>query len=151
MARTTTAQRFAQHVNLAGPLSLRREAPGHCHLWTGTPTAKGYGRFWLNGRNIRAHHYAYVQAHGPIPAGHEIDHLCRNRLCVNPAHLEAVTHRVNVLRSSNVAAIRAAQTHCCRGHHLAGSNLRIRPNGTRQCIACARYRRTTRPAERTAA
>ncbi|MET8399599.1 HNH endonuclease signature motif containing protein [Streptomyces sp900116325] len=137
----TAAERFTDKVNTAGPHSLRKGAPGRCHLWTGRPNAKGYGRFWTAGRYVKAHRFAYEQTLGPIPAGLEVDHRCRTRACVNPAHLEAVTHRENVLRSSNVAAIRAARTHCIAGHKFDTANTRIRTNGTRQCRACHNGRR----------
>jgi hypothetical protein len=141
----TPAERFAAKVNTAGPWSLRHNAPGRCHHWTRDTTDKGYGRFWAAGRVTVAHRWAYAATYGEIPDGLEIDHRCRNRACVNPDHLEAVTHRVNVLRSSNVAALRAARTHCePAGHPLTGENVRRRKNGTRQCRACEAARRAAR-------
>jgi hypothetical protein len=150
MARRPPAERFAALVNPLGPWSLRHNAPGRCHLWTGGDDGRyGYGTFWDGTKTVRAYRWIYAATHGPIPAGYEVDHRCRNPRCVNPAHLEAVTHRENVLRSSNIAALRAAQTHCIRRHRLAGDNLRIRRNGTRACIACERARAAN--PERTAA
>jgi hypothetical protein len=140
MARPTAAERFASFVNLAGPVPLIRGVHGNCHQWTGSTDQDDYARFWLDGRNTRAYHYAYEQAHGPRPDGHDVDHRCRNRACVNPDHLRALTHRDNVLASSNVAAYRAAQTHCHRGHEFDEANTRRRKNGTRACRACARRR-----------
>lgn len=141
MTRRTPAERFARFVNLAGPIPLIRGVQGRCHQWRGSVDDDGYARFWLDGRNRRAYHVAYVTAHGPIPAGHDVDHHCRNRRCVNPAHLRALTHRDNVLASSNVAAYRAAQTHCHRGHEFDEANTRRRKDGTRACRACARDRK----------
>lgn len=68
--------------------------------------------------NLYAHRVAYVASHGEIPEGLTVDHLCFNRACVEPSHLEAVTMRTNVLRSNNAAAVNAAKTHCHRGHPL---------------------------------
>ncbi|MFF0894716.1 HNH endonuclease signature motif containing protein [Streptomyces sp. NPDC003278] len=144
MTRPTPAERFAAFVNPNGPIPLIRGVHGPCHQWTGSTDTDGYARFWLDRRNRRAYHVAYIAAHGPIPAGHDIDHRCRNRACVNPAHLRALTHRENVLASSNVAAYRAAQTHCKHGHPFDAANTYRRPDGTRQCRQCARDRATAK-------
>ena len=69
-----------------------------CWLWLGATTDNGYGSFWADGRSHRAHRFAYAQFVGPIPSGLTLDHLCRNRICVNPKHLEPVTDRENILR-----------------------------------------------------
>ncbi|MGW7197244.1 HNH endonuclease signature motif containing protein [Streptomyces chryseus] len=153
MSRIPAAQRFAAKVNPHGPIPLIRGVLGRCHVWTGRPTEKGYGRFSLNGRPVRAHRYAVEQADGcPVPADLDVDHLCRNRLCVRRSHLEAVPHRINVLRSTNHVAARARVTHCPAGHAYDERNTYRAPNGTRKCRACknaqARARRlaTTTPA-----
>ncbi len=76
-----------------------RRADG-CWIWTGYIDSWGYGRFWVKARNTQlAYRIAYELVRGPIPYGLELDHLCRNKACVNPDHLEAVTHSVNMLRS----------------------------------------------------
>ena len=109
-----------------------------CWLWQERLTAKGYGSFWLNGKSRRAHRWSYEHFVECQPDSLVIDHLCRNRHCVNPEHLEPVTQQINVLRGEARAAKQARQTHCIHGHPLAGNNLYRKPNGARQCIACRR-------------
>ncbi|MEU7163131.1 HNH endonuclease signature motif containing protein [Streptomyces morookaense] len=111
-----------------------------CWEWAGTRTLQGYGQFWLDGRNQYAHRIAYEVVVAPIPDGLVIDHLCRNRACVNPGHLEPVTNRTNLLRGVGFAAAKARQTHCIRGHRFDTANTRRATNGTRKCRACDRER-----------
>ena len=129
--------RFWQHV---------RVRSNGCWQWVGSREAKGYGRFWLNGKHRKAHRVAYELMVGPIPAGYTIDHLCRNRDCVRPSHLDPVTNRENVLRGEGVTANHARQTHCTNGHEFTPENTYIRPRGQRSCRECARaaHRRYTR-------
>lgn len=100
----------------------------------------GYGCYWINGKGILAHRFAYETLIGPIPKGLVLDHLCRNQACVNPAHLEPVTDRTNILRGIGLAAKNAKKTHCKRGHLLDGDNLRLTPEGQRICRTCKRAR-----------
>ena len=110
-----------------------------CWQWTGTISVKGYGRFRLQGRMAAAHRLAYHLAIGPVPQGLQLDHLCRNRGCVRPDHLEAVTARVNLLRGQTKAAANARKTHCPAGHPYEGENLFvIAKRGIRKCRACHR-------------
>lgn len=117
------------------------EQQGDCWVWTASTGGKGYGSFRGEGRVMWiAHRWAYEHMVGPIPEGLYLDHLCRNPLCVNPYHLDPVTNRVNMMRGVGWPATRARQTECTHGHPLSGENLRVRENGTRQCIACCRRR-----------
>lgn len=107
-----------------------------CWLWLGPLTPAGYGQVWVGGRGTTAQRAAYEAFIGPIPPGLSIDHRCRVRCCVNPAHLEAMSIRENILRGTGTAARHAKQTHCIHGHLLAGENLTIRPDGRRVCRRC---------------
>ena len=107
-----------------------------CHNWTGGQNGKGYGLFSIGVKKYYAHRVAYELAKGKIPEGLEIDHLCRVRDCVNPDHLEAVTHKENLHRGETFAAANAAKTHCPQGHPLSGDNLYVDPRGRRECRTC---------------
>jgi hypothetical protein len=97
----------------------------------------GYGCFSLDGGKVqvRAHRYAYEVLVGPIPSGLQIDHLCRNRACCNPDHLEPVTGAVNNLRGEGIAARNARKTHCLNGHEFTSENT-YRVKGGRACKPC---------------
>jgi hypothetical protein len=119
-----------------------------CWLWN-RPTEDGYGEFYFNRRTFKAHRISYTLAKGQIPRGLLIDHMCRNRLCVNPDHLRAVDDATNALENSNSpASINHRKTHCNRGHELANENLlRVgRNKENRSCHECdkARKRRWNR-------
>jgi hypothetical protein len=116
---------------------------GDCWLWLGGRNSKkptAYGRLYIGERPVLAHRFVYTLYRGPIPDGHSLDHLCRNRLCVNPAHLEPVSPRTNTMRSPIApAAINARRTHCKNGHPFSDTNTRVVARGYRVCKACHGY------------
>lgn len=108
-----------------------------CILGTGHRSAFGYTRSTLNGVRDYGHRNAYRQHVGPIPAGCEIDHLCKNPSCVNPEHLEAVPHRTNLMRGESFSARNARKTECSKGHPLTEDNLyRLSTRSDRICRTC---------------
>lgn len=142
----TAAARFASFVDLNG-------ADG-CHVWTGA-TRHGHGHFYYMGKMARAHRVSLELAGRPVPAHLHVDHICRNRACVNPEHLRAVTPRQNALENNmSPLAVNAARTECPNGHPYTPENTRhytpkysIDAHGrrcagrpTRVCIACRRAR-----------
>jgi hypothetical protein len=132
--------------------SLTRPTPTGCIEWVGSTDQRGYGLFqthWKHPRRM-AHRVAWeLHRNTPIPVGLVVDHLCRNTSCVNPAHLDAVTQRVNVLRGESVCAERTnrvEQGRCHRGHDLtAADSWWVSPDGSaRLCRACMREKRHER-------
>lgn len=118
-------------------LELRLKRDGDCLVWTGYITSRGYGRV----SSKLAHRVYYELVRGPIPDGLTIDHLCRNKACCNPDHLEPVTSLENVRR--------ARKSHCTHGHPLSGDNI-IERYGYRECLACCLRRRQERNERRRA-
>src|SRR5688572_15298255 len=107
-----------------------------CWEWIGFIGNHGYGVFSLRTKCQRlAHRVSYEWAKGPIPEGHHVDHLCRNKRCVNPNHLEAVLPIINAWRS-DAGRPQASRTHCPRGHEYNHANTYIKVRGGRECRKC---------------
>lgn len=115
-----------------------------CWEWIGTiDSGNGYGRFGDNYKELVAHRVSYLLHKGKIKKGLVIDHLCKNKWCVNPNHLEAVTNGENVLRGNGITAKNVMKTHCPKGHPYFGGNLYLHPKGNktqRSCRECSRIR-----------
>ncbi len=103
-----------------------------CWNWLPALNNSGYGCFKLTS----SHRASYEIHIGPIPDGLDIDHLCRNRKCVNSDHLEVVTRRENLVRGNTIIARNVRQTHCTKGHPYSGKNLSIHRDGSRRCRVC---------------
>lgn len=120
-----------------------------CWEWPGAKTSAGYGNTRSGGKNRLAHRVSYERFVGPIPAGLTLDHLCRNRACINPKHLEPVTMRENNRRGMSPAGKKSRQTHCLIGHPFDEANTYHRPGREgRECRACHRIREAKRKAAR---
>lgn len=133
-----TAVRFWEKVDITND----------CWIWTAGRFGRNqeYGCFYLTGgrKAVPAHVWAYEQKIGPVPEGLVLDHLCRNKLCVRPSHLEPVTHQVNILRGEGLAAKQARQTHCKHGHSLEDA---FTTGNKRNCRTCVNIRNSKRPKE----
>lgn len=125
--------------------NVEYEPNSGCWLWSGLLDRQGYGRVWevVAGvtRATTAHKALYLSVVGPVPTGLELDHRCRTRCCVNPAHLEPVTHQENCRRGAR-GVLRPLVTHCINGHEYDEANTRtyFRRDGRkrRACRACDR-------------
>lgn len=129
-------ERFWSKVNKNGPIPDYAPHLGPCWIWT-KGLADGYGAFSIDNVQHKAHVLSYTWIKGEIPEGWERDHLCRVRACVNPDHLEAVTHRVNVARGVSPHGRNIIKTHCPQGHEYSTENT-YRYNGGRYCRECNR-------------
>lgn len=111
------------------------QSPDECWPWLAGKTSSGYGAFWMDWKQMVAHRVAYELVNGPVPEGLQLDHLCRNRPCCNPKHLEPVTLKQNVLRGIGITAICAKKTSCKNGHEFDEANTYLW-HGDRYCRQC---------------
>lgn len=139
-------ERFWSKVDKNGPIPEYRPELGPCWRWRFGRSKAGYGTYRLRGLTEYAHRISYELLIGPIPAGLTLDHLCRVRHCVNPAHLEAVSIQVNVSRRIDIN-----KSHCVHGHPYTPENAYVSPRGMRQCRACIRRRSAEYKARKQAA
>lgn len=119
--------------------------PNGCWQWHGAKVGRGYGVMGMPSGSRLAHRISYEHFIGSIPEGRTIDHLCRNKACVNPAHLEPVTNRENNLRGYSRSAQHARKTHCPAGHEYTFDNTYMH-RGARHCKTCHRIRERERKA-----
>ncbi len=131
-------------------LYSQAEQVGECLLRTGYVRKDGYSLFSVGSRIDYAHRFAYELFASTIPEGLEVDHLCRNRRCVNPAHLELVTSVVNTLRGEGPTAQNARKTHCPKNHPFDTVNTYIDKRGHRYCRECERQKSRRNKARRRA-
>lgn len=116
-----------------------------CWGWKGATHPLGYGQLSVAGKVRFGHRIAYELYRGPIAPGLEIDHLCRNAVCSNPDHLEAVTHAENLRRGVGWAGVNARKTECVNGHPFTAENTYVYPNGLhRKCRACDHGRKVAK-------
>lgn len=120
--------RFWRYVN----------AGAGCWNWLAAPDSKGYGRFTIRQVRMAAHRFMYELMIGPIPDGLQLDHLCRNRMCVRPDHLEPVTQQENLHRGDGPAGINHRKAHCLHGHELHSFVASDRRHPRRRCRECDR-------------
>lgn len=145
-SRGTHISRMRQRYRNISPLTRALGYVGNttsqgCWPWVGHRNRKGYGDFQLGTRKaVRAHRFLFESLREPIPEGLQLDHVCRNRACVNPWHLEPVTLQENVKRglTGKVNHRNSRKTHCPRGHEYTAESTYIRKEGHRVCRLCRR-------------
>lgn len=126
----TTKERFLSKVEV-------NKITG-CWEWEATTLRNGYGQIWVKDKMVLAHRVAYILYVGALLPGKQIDHICHNRKCVNPKHLELVTPKENINRG--VGNVHKGKTHCIRGHEFTKENTYDRGRGDRECRICIKIR-----------
>ncbi len=127
---------------------IRVDASGDCWEWTGSCNRGGYGNFSVKGVPINAHRYAWSSLIGPIPPKAVVDHMCRNRRCVNPDHLRIVSQRENIMSGYSPKALVHRSDRCIRGHLFTPANTGRYAYGGRRCRQCRREHEARLSAER---
>lgn len=110
-----------------------------CWEWNGYIQENGYGQTSIKSKGVYTHRFIYEYYHDSIHPDLTIDHLCRNRKCVNPLHLEQVSHKENIMRGDTLALKNSKKTHCKRGHEFTPKNTYVNPRGSRCCMICTNY------------
>lgn len=133
--------RLNEKIDRSGPLPVERPELGPCWLWGGSTTLNGYAQLHVRLDDGRwsvtvAHRVSYEATIGPIPDGKVLDHLCRNRPCTRPDHLEPVSDQVNILRGNGWSGRHARKTSCPAGHPYNDQNTHVDKNGMRHCRVC---------------
>lgn len=135
---TDPVERFWSKVDKAGTIPSARPGLGACWVWTAGSNGTGYGAFHpARGVTVLAHRWVYEQEIGPIDPLMVVDHLCRNRACVNPWHLEQVTNEENLRRGAGYALRNGMRNACIHGHEYTPENTYTCPKGKIRCRACA--------------
>jgi len=130
---TPAIERFLVKISVSS-INFYNNTP--CWEWIAYRNNDGYGNLQIKNRPIGAHRFIFEYYHGSICPDLTIDHLCRNRACVNPAHLEQVTNKENILRGQGLCAINARKTHCNHGHEFTPENTYFDKNNGRYCRIC---------------
>lgn len=134
--RRTVARSVPATIRIWRTIEMGSDA--ECWPWTGHTNTGGYGQIGEGTRDLLVHRIVCEMAHGPIPDGYEVDHLCKVRHCCNPFHLEAVPKAENNRRSNSISARHARKAYCIRGHELTEENLAPDRGKGRQCKLCVR-------------
>jgi HNH endonuclease len=124
-------------------------ASNGCWQWTSGLNSQGYGSFYDGEKHVGAHCFSYRQFRGPIAPWLTVDHVCRNRACVNPLHLRLLSNLDNTLAGIGPTALNKRKTRCVHGHRFAQANTYIRKDGSRRCRQCRLIRYATLQRKRT--